>query len=356
MAWSVFEFPPTGEVESRAVLRQCAVSHRFLAELKGASQTIPNQAILINTLALQEAKDSSAIENIVTTQDELYRADFSGVSSTSLAAKEVHDYATALRAGYDQLSANGLLTNRILLSVQETLEKNRAGYRVLPGTELRNENTGQVVYRPPQHPDKILRLMSQLEISINTPGVAAQDPLVRMALLHHQFESIHPFYDGNGRTGRILNVLFLVKEGLLDIPVLYLSRHFIRTKVDYYRLLQAVRDTGDWEPWILYVLQGIEQTARYTLQQVEAIRTALVSSKHRLRTTLPKIYSQDLLNNLFNHPYTKIEFVENELGVSRLTAVRYLELLAEHGFVTKQKWGRSNYYLNTALVPILTRE
>lgn len=356
MAWSVDSFPPSQDVETKTVLRLCARAHRYLAELKGASKAIPNQGILINTLALQEAKDSSAIENIITTHDELFKNATFPDLSTNLAAKEVRNYAVALRTGFDLVKNDRLITTRHTIAIQETIEHNKAGLRQLSGTEIRNDTTGETVYIPPQHPDQIVALMSGLERFINQNGASTLDPLVKMALIHHQFESIHPFYDGNGRTGRIINVLYLVKEGLLDIPVLYLSRYLIRTKAQYYAQLQAVRQTGDWEPWLVYLLQGLEKTARFTLSQVQAIKVALQDYKHRIRTDLKNIYSQDLINNLFIHPYTKIEFVEHDLGVSRITATRYLQALADGGFVTKQKIGKSNYYINRILYPILTRE
>ena len=194
--------------------------------------------------------------------------------------------------------------------------------------------------------------MGGLERFINAPELFAVDPLIKMALIHHQFESIHPFYDGNGRTGRILNVLYLVKEDLLEIPVLYLSSHIVRTKADYYRLLQAVRDDDAWEDWVLYMLQAVEITAAQTISTIRAIKTALYDYKHRIREQF-KFYSQDLINNLFTHPYTRIEFVQRDLDVSRLTATKYLDALAESGFVMKQRIGRGNYYVNAALSELL---
>lgn len=353
--WKIEDFPPESSLESLAVLRKCTHASRVLAELKGASQAIPNQGILINTLSLQEAKDSSAIENIITTHDDLFKEDIFSESFKNLAAKEVRDYASALKIGFEEVRATGLITNRTILALQEQIKKNRAGFRKLPGTELINDQTGQTVYTPPQHPDQIQTLMTVLERMINGNEYDSVDPLIRIALVHHQFESIHPFYDGNGRTGRIINVLYLVKTGLLDIPVLYLSRYFIRDKARYYRELQQVRDTGNWEPWLLYMLDAVEDTARYTLKQVDLIKQAFMDYKHRIRKQFPKYYSQDLINNLFNHPYTKIEFVENDLSVKRLTAAKYLDSLSKD-FLTKHKIGRSNYYVNRALYGILTED
>ena len=337
--------------ESPAILKKLAISSRRLAEMKGIAGSIPNQAILINTLGLQEAKDSSEIENIITTHDELFKDDVLPDAFANPAAKEVLRYRQALRVGFEQVKRCGLLTANHIIEIQAELERNNAGFRKLPGTELKNSG-GQTVYTPPQEPAEIVALMSDLERFINDSELFAVDPLIKMALIHHQFESIHPFYDGNGRTGRILNVLYLVKEGLLDIPVLYLSSHIVRTKADYYRLLQTVRVEDRWEDWVLYMLEAVEQTAVQAIATIQAIKTALQDYKHRIRADY-KFYSQDLINNLFTHPYTKIEFVQRDLQVSRITATKYLEALTEGSFVQKQKMGRGNYYVNIALNAIL---
>lgn len=346
--------PPKEDVESKAVLKKTASAHRRLAELKGLSETIPNQEILINTLVFQEAKDSSAIENIVTTHDELFKEGLFPELASNPAAKEVRNYATALRRGLALVNEHGLLTTNHILAIQEELEGNRAGFRRLPGTELKNEATGETVYVPPQDPEEIERLMSNLDRFINEDGYSDADPLVKMAIIHYQFESIHPFYNGNGRTGRIVNVLYLVREKLLSIPILYLSRYIVRTKVEYYRLLQAVRDEGAWEEWILYMLEAVETTAQQTIAMVKAIRDALEDYAQRIRASY-RFYSHDLIDNLFRHPYTKIEFLERDLGISRLTAAKYLDVLSEGGFLKKEKIGRSNYFINTALFEIFTR-
>lgn len=337
--------------DTPAILKKLASSSRQLAELKGLAASIPNQGILINTLGLQEAKDSSAIENIVTTHDELFKDDVDPEAFANPAAKEVLRYRQALRYGYEQVRVTRLLTVNHIVGIQGELERNNAGFRKLPGTALK-DGGGQTVYTPPQDPAEVVALMSGLERFMNDDRLFPVDPLIKMALMHHQFESIHPFYDGNGRTGRILNVLYLVKEGLLEIPVLYLSSHIVQTKADYYRLLQTVRDDDTWEEWVLYMLQAVETTARQTVTTVQAIKTALFDYKHRIRDGY-KFYSQDLINNLFMHPYTKIEFVQHDLQVSRLTATKYLEALVAGGFISKQKIGRSNYYVNTALNGIL---
>ena len=346
--------PDLNQLETRAVLKKTAEAHRYLAELKGVAGSIPNEAILINTLALQEAKDSSEIENIVTTHDELYKANLNVEATLSIATKEVQDYAFALRKGFMAVRETTLIRLNDILTVQQELERNKAGLRRLPGTDLKNVSTGEVIYTPPQKFDDVERLMANLVAYINDDGLCDADPLVKMAIIHHQFESIHPFYDGNGRTGRILNILYLVAKGLLNLPVLYLSRHFIRDKSVYYAQLQRVRDTGDWEPWLLYILDALVVTSQHTIQLITAMKVIMRDYKHRMRTELPKLYRQELLNNLFNHPYTKIEFVMDDLQVSRITATRYLEQLVEQGFVVKAKIGRSNYYINQPLVALLT--
>ncbi|MCC5812051.1 MAG: Fic family protein [Ectothiorhodospiraceae bacterium] len=338
--------------ETRTVLKKAAEAHRYLAELKGVAATIPNEEILINTLTLQEARHSSEIENIITTQDDLYRAVVADDASVSPETKEVQDYATALRAGFRSVRQSRLIRLNDILLIQQTLEKNRAGLRKLPGTALRNQATGEVVYEPPQSAREIEDLMDNLVAYINDDELCDADPLVKMAIIHHQFESIHPFYDGNGRTGRIINMLYLVAKGLLDLPVLHLSRYLIQTKAGYYQELQAVRDTGNWEPWLLYMLEGVSQTARQTIDLIGQIRELMQHTKHRMRDECPKIYSQELLNNLFNHPYTKIEFVMEDLAVSRITAAKYLDELVGIGLLEKTKVGRSNFYINSPLMAL----
>lgn len=345
---------PSTRFETAPILKKLASASRHLAELKGVAASIPNQGVLINTLGMQEAKDSSAIENIVTTHDELYREEASPETATSPAAKEVLRYRQALWQGFQSVGKSGLLTTNHILAIQAELESNKAGLRKVPGTALK-DGAGRVIYTPPS-PELLPNLMGDLERFINEPGAFDADPLIRMALIHHQFESIHPFYDGNGRTGRIINVLYLVKEGLLEIPVLYLSRAIVRSKNDYYRLLQSVRDHDAWEDWVLYMLGAVEDSARDAVSTIAKIKAALLATKHRMRKEHPRLYSQDLINNLFKHPYTRIEYVERDLGVSRLTASKYLETLTKSGFLTKRKVGRSNYYINSALADVLVGE
>ncbi|EQA64362.1 Fic family protein [Leptospira alexanderi] len=346
------ELPPACELETKAVLKKVSVAQRYLAELKGVSSSIPNQNILIHALSLQEAKDSSAVENIITTHDELFKEEIFPNETIHPAAKEVGNYASALRKGFQLVKESKLLTGNHILVIQEELERNKAGYRRLPGTDLKNQLTGEVIYTPPQHLEEIKILMKNLEHYINDDDLSDTDFLIKMAVIHYQFKSIHPFYDGNGRTGRILNILYLVLKDLLTLPILYLSRYIIQNKIQYYELLQGVRDKQDWESWVLFILTGVEETAKQTIETIQSIKQVMMDYKHRIRSSC-KFYSQDLINNLFYYPYTKIEFIEKDLGVARLTAAKYLEELCKLGFLKKQKWGRSNYYINLGLYEIL---
>lgn len=345
--------PPDTDLETKAVLKKTAEAHRYLAELKGIALSIPNQSILIDTLSLQEARESSAIENIISTYDDVYQSNYRAQLFASAAAKEVHAYSRALKIGYERVKKQGLLTNSMILEIQKEIEHNNAGFRKLPGTKLLNETTGETVYQPPQDHETIVKLMNNLEAYINDDSLSDADPLVKMAVIHHQFESIHPFYDGNGRTGRIINILYLIKNDLLSLPILYLSRYIIRHKADYYRLLQDVRTTGHWEPWILYMLEAVIQTSQSTIQVITQMGKSMQEYKQTLRSRAPKIYSQDLLNNLFRYPYTKIELIMHDLQVSRNTAIRYLEKLENIGLIEKRKIGRDNYYINKALLGLL---
>lgn len=348
------ELPQTDHLESRPVLKQLVGAHRYLAELKGVTATIPNAEILISTVSLQEARDSSQIENIFTTQDELYRVDIFGDRTKNAAAKEVRRYASALRAGYEQMRDDRLITTKRIVDFHEVLMNSNAGIRKLPGTVIKNQATGQTVYTPPQDPAEIMSLLTDLERFMNDDTPCAADPLIKMAIAHHQFELIHPFYDGNGRAGRILNSLHLVANGLLDLPVLYLSGYIVATQADYYRLLQSTRVEGNWEPWLLYIIRGIESTSVNTIALVQMIRKLMRDYERRIRAELPKIYSHELLSNLFRHPYTTIEAVQNDLDVSRLTASKYLSQLTNRGILEKHRFGKYNYYVNRPLVQIFS--
>lgn len=350
--WKLTALPLQMDIETKAVLKSLPSAHAALAELKGIASTIPNQSILINTLGLQEAKDSSAIENIITTHDDIFKSGLNIDSLKSLNAKEVQNNITALKKGFELVKKNGIISSNTIIEIQNELEKNNAGFRKLPGTSLKNSLTGEIIYTPPQDVDEINSLMSNLERFINDGSICDYDPLLKMAIIHYQFESIHPFYDGNGRTGRIINILYLIIEGLQHLPILYLSNYIIRNKSDYYRLLQQIRDSGDWEEWLLFIVRGVEETSKETISLIIQIRELMKEYKNTLRDNY-KFYSQDLLNNLFKHPYTKIEFLVNDLKVSRITAASYLNQLAKDGLLRKEKIGAGNYYINEKLFNLL---
>lgn len=346
--------PPQKEIETPAVLRQVAKAHRYLAELKGVAKTIPNEQILINTLSLQEAKASSEIENIVTTHDDLYRENIF-IETKNPASKEVINYAQSLKKGFEIVRNEKLLLNKHIIEIQQILEQNNAGFRKQAGTKLIN-SYGEIIYTPPQDSEEVLNLMANLEKFINDPDVSDYDPLVKMAIIHYQFESIYPFYDGNGRTGRIINVLYLVLQGLLDLPILYLSRYIIQNKSEYYYVLQDVRDNDNWEAMILYLLKGVEMTSIQTINLVGRIKMLMQEYKETLREKLPKKYSQDLLNNLFKNPYTKKEFLARDLQMTERTAQNYLDEIAEIELLEKIKVGNANYYMNNNLIKALMGE
>lgn len=356
--YNIPKLPLDFDFETKAIMRQVTKSNRRLAELKGVALTIPNENILLSSLVLQEALDSSAVENIVTTSDELYRAelDIKG-GLTNAATKEVLNYREAMQVGFDMVRRNRLLTLNDIKQIQKTLEHNNAGFRTVPGTKLKSSK-GEVVYIPPQSGEDVARYMSNLERYINDPEIHDIDPLIKMAIIHHQFESIHPFYDGNGRTGRIIAILYLVENDLLDLPILYLSRYITHNKGEYYRLIQRIRDNDpdnaeDWEKWVLFILKGVEETAIETIRLVKSISALMAKYKNILKPLFGKQYKHELLNNLFFHPYTKIEFMERDMSVQRKTAAKYLDtIVSETGLLKKQKLGRRNYYINTELMEL----
>ena len=354
--YNIPELPLPYDFETKEILKQVNKANRKLAELKGVAQTIPNERILISSLTLQEAKDSSEVENIVTTQDDLYREGLnSGRQIANASAKEVLFYREAITKGFQMVRNKGILTLNDIKKVQELLEQNSAGFRATPGTQLKRQNDGAIVYTPPQDSAEIEKLMANLEKFINDNELCPLDPLVKMAIIHHQFESIHPFYDGNGRTGRIINILYLVITGLLDLPILYLSRYITRNKGEYYRLIQAIRDKNidnakEWEEWIMFILKGIESTAEDTIMLVKAIGRLMADYKNVIRPDFGSKYNHELLNGMFYHPYTKIDHIATNMQVSRQTASKYLDRLVALGLLQKEKMGKENYYINVGLM------
>lgn len=355
-AYSIPLLPLSYDLETKAILKQPNNANRRLAELKGVAMTIPNENILVSTLTLQEAKDSSEVENIVTTQDDLYKnaSELYSDYAINAATKEVLNYREALQHGFRLVKEKGVLTSSVIREIQKLLEHNSAGFRSIPGTTLKSSD-GKTVYTPPQDRTEILNYMDNLESFINNDDISELDPLIKLAIIHHQFESIHPFYDGNGRTGRIICVLFLVLTGRLDLPILYLSRYITHNKKKYYELIQDIRDKNsdnadEWEAWILFILKGIEETAIETTRLVKGISKLMADFKSVLRPKFGKQYRHELLNNLFFHPYTKVEFLEKELMISRVTAQRYLNLLMETGLIDRVKIGKAYYYINIPLM------
>lgn len=339
-------------LKTNKILEQLTLSSRALAELKGYANTIPNMHILINAVTINEAKDSSAIENIVTTHDDIYKVlTESGYKEEN--AKEVVDYRNAIWLGYEQIKQDGYINTNTIIKIQGTIEHNNAGIRKLPGTELKNSITRETIYTPPQNEEEIRTYLKNLEdfINNNEDGV---DPLIKVCLIHYQFESIHPFYDGNGRTGRILNILYLVLNKLIDSPILYLSKYINKTKQEYYKLFKEVRDNNNFEDWILYILKGIEITSKETIELIEKIQAEMKNYKEEFRSKLPKIYSKELLESLFFEVYTKISYIEKACDVTRITATSYLNQLEEIGLLESEKVGREKIYKNTRLIKLLS--
>lgn len=347
------EFIPTKlpikqDIETKEILKATILAHKALAELKGIANSLPNQKIVINTLVLQEAKDSSEVENIITTYDEIYRSDISDEFISS-DIKEVQNYKDALYLGFDIIKTKKILTIGYIKQIQAKLEQNDAGFRKQSGTVLKNPTTKEIKLIPPQHPQDIIDLMANLSEYINDASLENFDTLVKVAIIHYQFEAIHPFYDGNGRTGRIINILYLVLEGLLDVPILYLSKYIIRNKSDYYKLLNDVSFNNGLNNWILFMLKGVEEISKETVYMIKSIENLMEETKSIMIKKKEKIYSKDLLEALFYHPYTKRAFIEEQLNVSRPTATNYLKELKNMGILSSKKIGKEIFYIHDKL-------
>lgn len=345
------------DLKTPKILEALNEASRSLAELKGFANSIPNQHILINAITINEAKDSSAIENIVTTHDSIYKV-LAESGFKEAAAKEVVDYRGAIWRGYEIIKEKNFISTNVLVELQGMIEHNKAGIRKNPGTKLINSKTGEIIYTPPQNEKEIRDLLKNLEDYINENGndinANIVDPLIKMALIHYQFESIHPFYDGNGRTGRILNVLYLVLNRLLDSPILYLSNYINKNKTEYYRLFTEFRENDNYEDWILYILKGIAETSKNTIELIKRIQNEMESYKKEFMTKLPKIYSDALLDSLFYEVYTRINYIEDRCDVTRQTASTYLNSLLDAGLLEVEKVGRESIYKNTRLINLLS--
>ena len=345
--------PIRDKIETVKVLRQLVKSSVALAELKGLAMILPNPDILLNAVILKEARASSEIENVITTQDKLYQALSAKGIQVDSSTKEVLRYREAMLFGFHFIQKKNFLSTNAIIEVQKILEENAAGIRKLPGTALRNAATGKVIYTPPDNFDTITGLMRNLEQYLNNEDDVS--PLIKMAVQHYQFESIHPFYDGNGRTGRIINVLYLILNGLIENPILYLSAYIIDNKEEYYRLLQEVRTKDNWEGWVLYILKGIEQTANETIAQVKEISQLFIHTQELVKQNAPKSYSKELIELLFEHPYCKSEYLTKRFGISRITASKYLKELEKIKVLqSKQVW-KETLYINTSLFDLLKK-
>jgi Fic family protein len=344
--------PPVHELESRVVLKACIEARAALAELKQAAELIPNQAMLINTIPLLEAKDSSEIENIVTTTDQLFQY-AQGHDNADPATKEALRYRTALHQGFGSLKARPLCT-ATAVDVCRTLKGVDMDIRRTPGTQLTNDRTGEVVYTPPEGEARLRDMLANWERFLHNQ--TELDPLIRMAVGHYQFEAIHPFTDGNGRTGRVLNILYLIQEGLLNLPILYLSRHVIAHKADYYRLLLNVTRNQEWEPWLIFMLQAVAETSKWTTAKIAAIRALAEHTTEHVRARLPKIYTRELVDVIFEQPYCRIGNLVDKGIAQRQAASRYLHDLADIGVLREMPFGKEKLFIHPKLTQLLSRD
>ena len=347
------DLPPDSTFsESREIIQLTIEARTALAELKGTCRTLPNPDIFLETISLQESKDSSEIENIVTTQDELFQADaLSGISSSwegSGPAKEVLRYRLSMKMGMDKMNANGLITTNLLVSIQQQLRNTEAGIRQQMGTVISNPESGTIIYTPPSGEALIRKKLAALEVFIHENEEL--DPVICLALIHYQFEAIHPFYDDNGRTGRILNVLYLIQRGLLEHPVLYLSRYILLHRSEYYTRLQAVTEQGDWAGWVSFMLTGVRETSKWTLASIIQLNEMIDDAAHLSRSKMKSGYSRELIDLIFKHPYCKIGHLVDAGIAGRVTASRYLNQLEELGILTSIQIHRDKYFINTAIM------
>ncbi|MDZ7820521.1 MAG: Fic family protein [Candidatus Marinimicrobia bacterium] len=344
--------PEREKIETIRILKQESRSAAAIAELRGIAETIPNQSMLINAVVLQEAKDSSEIENIVTTQDKLYKALNVHSGKIDPRTKEVVNYREALFLGFDIIKEQGFMKVNDIIKIQQQLEANRAGIRAVPGTVLKNDRTDETIYTPPQSKEEILDLMDNFiqHYNMNENDIS---PLIMMTVLHAQFESIHPFYDGNGRTGRILNLLYLIMNRLLNVPILYHSSYIIENKSEYYKTLNKINNDQNWEDFILFMLKSIEETSKMTIKKIRQIRDLLDKSIEKVQKEAASIYKKELVELLFEQPYCKIGYLVENLGVERKAASRYLRELETIDLLTSSKIGREKIYINHALMKIL---
>ena len=350
------DLPPQVNLETPAIFKTTIRANRLLAELKGFCQRLPNPNLLLNTIVLQESKESSAVENIVTTQDELYKATLMGDKVRNQAAKEVLQYREAMYYGIRKLEeTQGIITTNLFVGIMQRLRNTTEDIRKSVGTKLLNPNHKQIIYTPPEGEQVIRKKLYDLELFINNADSNQLDPLIKMALIHYQFEAIHPFSDGNGRTGRILNILYLMQQELIDLPVIYLSKYIIDNKLDYYRLLRGVTESNNWEQWVLYMVNGVAETSLLTLNTIKEILALKHEAETTLRTSLGTTFSRELSDLLFSYPYIKISILEENCVAKRQTASKYLQKIEHAGWLTSFKMGREVYYLNSRLIELLSK-
>jgi Fic family protein len=347
------KLPPATDIETKPILKACVTARAALAELKIAGQLIPDQTVLINTIPVLETRDSSEIENIVTTNDALFRQASMPDDEADPAAKEALRYRTALYQGFNTLSSRPL-SSRTAVELCRTITGIDLDIRALPGTAVKNAHTGEITYTPPEGPARLRDLLADWETYLNADTDI--DPLVRMAVLHYQFEAIHPFPDGNGRAGRVLNILMLVQAGLIDLPTLYLSRAILRTRADYYRLLLNVSAKGEWEPWIVYMLRAVAETSAWTNAKVCAIRALMDATADHVRVTQPKIYSRELIDVMFAQPYVRIGNLVERGIAKRETASVYLKAMVQAGVLLEEKAGRDKVFIHRKYLDLLSAE
>lgn len=349
------DLPSAVDLETPEIFKSTIRANKLLAELKGFCQTLPSPELLLNTIVLQESKESSAIENIVTTQDELYKATLMGDKVKNQAAKEVLQYREAMYYGLEELKNKEIITTNLLVGIMQKLRNSNEGIRRNTGTKLLNPVTGQVVYTPPEGEELIRTKLFKLEQFINKPESSELDPLIKMALIHYQFEAIHPFSDGNGRTGRILNILYLIQQEMIGLPVLYLSKYIIENKSDYYRLLREVTEQNNWTDWVLYVVNGVAETSQTTLKKIKRILEIKAAAETELKGFLGTSFSRELNDLLFSYPYIKIGVLEENGIAKRQTASVYLQKIEKSGWLHSFKIGRDVYYINHQLIEVLSK-
>lgn len=345
--------PPKADIETKKILRKTISAGRALAQLNGILLNLPNPILFLDTIYLQEAKASSEVENIITTNDELYKSLVAEKKIENPATKEVLSYKEALWLGMELLQEKPFITTNLCISIVQCIKQNKSSIRTTPGTTL-SDTKGEIIYTPPSGEDVIRKKLANLEKFVNEDN--SIDPLIKMAIMHYQFEAIHPFADGNGRTGRILLLLYLKVSGLLDMPAIYLSEYIIKNKAGYYKSLRGVTEDNDWETYILYMLDMIEVTSNKGLERLNQITKVIEETTEEIKTKLPKVYSKDLIEILFRLPYTKRQRLVDENIGSLKTVGNYLNILEDNGFLKSVKVGKEKLYLNERLLKILEEE